>query len=716
MEGSGSAPGCRIHAQDLGMRPKGMRVHRRRMEQSRKGGPAWAGASAAGIEKELVARYGESQRVRVRRGLKQVSERWRDADGGPSDFEAFVRANFAGEPAAADTVFARFEHLLEQAYGHLQEIHREFRSHVDLDAGPIAPYDEIFAGCSPFAHLHDDLFDNKLAFVVLLNFPLTTLAERSAEGMRWTRRQWAETRLAETFSSRVPAGVHLAISRAAAAAERYISEYNIWMHHLVDVQGRRLFPPGMRLLSHWDLRDEIKAGYADDRGGLDKQRMIQKVMERIVDQTIPAAVINNPQLDWNPSTNAVRAAAAADSAFSPGPCGAADLPEPDTRYRHLLETFHAATLADPCCPDAPSLMARRFDRDRQIPEPRVRAMFEEVLTSDVVPRIASLIRRRLGRPLEPFDIWYSGFRPRAPRSEEDLDAIVRSRYPDAEAFARDIPELLGKLGFSGASAGFIAGRIVVEPARGSGHAMGAAMRTGKSRLRTRIGRDGMDYKGFNVAMHELGHNVEETLSLHGADFYCLNGVPNTSCTEALAFVFQNRDLEMLGLERPERQSEALGALHDFWAAFEICGVALVDMGVWRWMYAHPDAGPNRARAAVLEISKEVWNCYYAPVFQQENAVLLGVYSHMIDGFLYLPDYPLGHMIAGQLEEHMRKAGAIGPEVERIARLGRIGPDLWMTRATGAPVGPGPLIASAERALRIGQSETGSRPAPRQPGA
>ena len=25
-------------------------------------------------------------------------------------------------------------------------------------------------------------------------------------------------------------------------------------------------------------------------------------------------------------------------------------------------------------------------------------------------RVAALVRRRLGRPLEPFDIWYSGFR------------------------------------------------------------------------------------------------------------------------------------------------------------------------------------------------------------------------------------------------------------------------------------------------------------------
>ena len=71
---------------------------------------------------------------------------------------------------------------------------------------------------------------------------------------------------------------------------------------------------------------------------------------------------------------------------------------------------------------------------------------------------------------------------------------------------------------------------------------------------------------------------------------------------------------------------------------------------------------------------------------------------MIDYFLYLPDYPIGHFIAHQLQEHMRTAGKLGPEIERVARQGRIAPDLWMKGATGAPVGPEGLLAAAARAL------------------
>jgi hypothetical protein len=662
--------------------------------------PTWMKGALAKVENELVKQYGEVQRARVQRGLKQVSDFWRASDGDQVLFEEFVHTNFAGNPESLDTMFARFENLLEQYFGHMSEIDREFRQQTDLDLGPVQPYDEIFAGYDPTAHLTDDFFNNKLAFVVLLNFPLTTLDERLAEGDQWTRRQWAETRLAECFSKRIPADVNLAISKATAEASQYISEYNIWMHHLIDDQGRRLFPARMRLLSHWNLRDEIKADYQDSQNGLAKQRLIEKVMEHIVDQTIPESVVNNPQLDWNPFSNDVKSAAEKDSDFAPGDRKAVNAPEPNTRYLRLLEVFRASKLADPYSPTAPTLISRRFNEDRQIPEERVQKMFEQVLSSPIVPRVAALIQKRLGRPLEPFDIWYNGFRPKMQYSEAELDAKVSKKYPNPIAYEKDIPALLEKLGFAPERARFVAENIVVDPARGSGHAMGAAMRQAKAHLRTRLEKSGMNYKGFNIAVHEMGHNVEETFSLNTIDYYTLNGVPNTAFTEALAFVFQGRDLQLLGLQSSDAQAEALKALNDFWATHEICGVSLVDMRVWHWMYDHPQATPEQLRDAVLQISKDIWNRFYEPVFHKKDVVLLGIYSHMIDSLLYLPDYPLGHMIAFQLEEHMEKAGRIGPEFERVARQGRIAPDLWMRGATGSPVGPEALLAAAERALSV----------------
>ena len=648
------------------------------------------------VESDLVAKYGEAQRPRIQRGLKQVADFWRAEDGDAAVFEDFVRTNFAGDQTTLDALFSRMELILESIDGHMLEISRDLRQQSDLDLGLIYPYDEIMAGYDPSAHISDDLFANKLAFTVLLNFPLTTLEQRLSEGEKWSRRQWAEVRLAQRFSKRVPADVNLAVARATSEASQYVATYNIWMHHLVDDKGRRLFPPKMRLLEHWNLRDEIKAEYSEGKAALPKQRAIARVMERIVDQSIPNQVVDNPAVDWNAWTNEVKPAAAKDAEHTP----TAKINEPNSRYATILKTFRASRLVDPYSPTAPTLIERRFNENREIPEARVKGMLEAVLASPLVPRVAALIEKRLGRPLEPFDIWYNGFRPRGQYTEAQLDEQVRKKYPTAAAYKADMPRLFTQLGFSPEIAPYLANNIVVDPARGSGHAMGARRRADHPHLRTRVGKEGMDYKGYNIAVHEMGHNVEQTFSLNMVDHTLLSGVPNTAFTEALAFVFQNRDLELLGLAKPSAESEALKTLNDFWGTYEIAGVALVDMGMWHWMYDHPNATPAELKDALVQIARDVWNRYYAPVFRKRDMTLLGVYAHMVDSFLYLPDYPIGHLIAFQIEEQMERAGSIGKEFERMAKMGSVTPDLWMKNATGAPVGADALLNATAKAAQV----------------
>ncbi|MGZ6970268.1 MAG: hypothetical protein ACXVID_01230, partial [Thermoanaerobaculia bacterium] len=195
------------------------------------------------------------------RGKKQAAALWRPADGDAAAFEAFARANTAGDAATRDALFTRLSAALTSLDGHMREAGRDLRMYVDLDDGPILPFDEVLAGYDPGAHLTDDLFENKLAFTTLLNFPVYTLDEKLRLGPTWTRRQWAEARLADRFARRVPASVSLAIAKAQSDSAQYIASYNIWMHHLVDEKGVRLFPPKMRLLSHWNLRDELKSDY-----------------------------------------------------------------------------------------------------------------------------------------------------------------------------------------------------------------------------------------------------------------------------------------------------------------------------------------------------------------------------------------------------------------------------------------------------------------------
>jgi hypothetical protein len=663
--------------------------------------PAALRGAAGRAVAALVRVHGEAERARAERGVRQAASFWRPADGDAAAFEAFCAEQFAPGGAALDAVFSRLESAFETLDGHQLEIRRDLSRFAHVDAGPLLPLDGLLAAHEPSAHLVDDLFAGKVAFAALLNFRLTTLDERLREGERWSRREWAEARLANRFARRVPAEVNQAIARAGADADLYVADYNLFVHHLVTPSGERLFPKGKRLLSHWNLRDELKAQYAVP-DGLPRQRALAKAMERIVTQTIPAAVVNDPSVDWEPFSNAVRPAPAdAIEGGKPPRTAVPATREPDTRYARILANFRAARGADPYSPSAPTLIARVFDLDREIPEPRAVALLEAVLGAPEIPRVARLVSARLGRPLEPFDVWYAGFRPRAAHAEADLDRLTRERYPDADAFARALPATLEALGFAPEKARFLAERIAVDPARGSGHAYEAARRGDRPRLRTRIGPDGMDYKGFNIAIHELGHNVEQTFSLYGVDSTLLAGVPNTAFTEALAFVFQARDLEVLGLPPPSADARRLLALDRLWSTFEIAGVALVDLEVWRWLYAHPRATPAELREATVAIARRTWNRWYAPVLGARDVPLLAIYSHMVNRTLYLPDYPLGHLVAAQLERHLDRLPAgtrLGQEIERVSVQGRLSPDLWMKGATGEPLSAGPLLESAREAL------------------
>jgi len=671
--------------------------------------PSALRAAADRAVKSLVAKHGEGERDRALRGVAQAASLWRlpakgeAGDGDAKAFEAFCGEQFVPRGPALDALFQRMEVSFESLDGNGLEIDRTLSSFAQLDVGPMQPVDPLLDAFDPSAHVVDDLFDGKIAFSVLLNFPLTTLEERVAQGDGWSVRQWAEARLASRFARRVPASVNQGIARASAAADGYIADYNVWVHHVLGENGQRLFPKGKRLLSHWNLRDELKAWYGQP-DALPHQRAIAKVMERIVSQSIPAAVVNDPTVDWNPWTNAVKPAPAdAIENGKPAPARVDGAREADVRYARILANFRAVKAADPYSPTAPTFIARGFEMEREIPEKALVAMLEEVLGAPEIARTAKIIEARLGRPLEPFDVWYAGFTPKRTTSEADLDRMTRERYPTPAAFEKALPETLGKLGFTPEKASWLAEHIAVDPARGSGHALQAMRRGDKPHLRTRIGPDGMDYKGFNIAIHELGHNVEQVFSLYEVGSTLLQGVPNNAFTEAIAFVFQARDVQVLGLPGPDPEARRLESLKRLWDTYEIAGVALVDLRMWHWMYDHPAATPAELREATLAIAREVWNRWYAPVLGTRDVTLLAIYSHMVNNLLYLPSYPVGHLIQSQIEEHLdaKPAGELGAEIERMTSQGQLAPDVWMRKATGQPVSAKPLIAAAARALAAG---------------
>ena len=625
---------------------------------------------------------------RMERGVKQAAALWREEDGTKEEFQAFVEEHYAKTEEERTALFESLSRMMEKLNESADMLTVELLKPTQLmNCGEPTEVDWIMSGYSASAHLTDDLFANKVAFITILNFPFYSLEEKNSLGVNWTRREWAEARLGDVFTSRVPAKVLANMSQALANAENYIADYNIYMGNLRTEDGRQLWDMDKVLLSHWNLRDELKALYPscnlEERGkNREKQEMIYEVMQRIVRQEIPQAAINSPQTVWYPYSNKVENGEAQR--------------EPDTRYQKILDIFHAMQQVDAYCPNMPTGIIRNFEGDIEIPAQEVERLFTDLLGSEQVKIVAAEIKERLGRDLRPYDIWYDGFKARSGMNEDELSAQTRKLYPTPIAYEKQIASMLTNLGFQKENAEDIARHIVVEPARGSGHAWPCVGHNEPARLRTRISSEGMDYKGYNIAVHEMGHNVEEVVSLYKMDYYMLRGIPNTGFTETSAFLFQHRDLQLLGYGRQEMDQEAV--YDAFWGMYEIMGVSLVDMHMWQWLYAHPKATAAELREATLTIAAEVWNQYFESVLGEKDCILLGIYSHMVNSPMYLPNYPIGHIVQFQLEEAL--AGSTPAEwaekYERWYRLGRLTPDVWMQQAVNGELSVQPVLRKIQK--------------------
>ena len=646
----------------------------------------------------LQQTYPNADLVLAERGVRQVAALWQEADGTETDFVELVTTHYAATAEEKKVLYNRLSHILEQCGQSADLLNNTLQEPSTLvGKGEPSTVDWIISGYSPMAHFTEDMFANKIAHICVLNFPHYTLEEKNTLGKEWTRQEWAYARLGDVFSSRVPGNVVANYSQALSEAENYIAGYNIMMHCLRNEQGEQLWTEPMALLSHWNLRDELKSNYADVPNAREKQEMIYQVMLRIIRQEIPAVVVNNDKLLWCPTTNHVSGNPDSDIKLKVNISR-----EPDTRYQQIINIFRAGQQIDAYRPDAPTHVLRTFNEDLEIPMEEIEALFTQLIESNEIKQVAALIRERLGRDLRPYDIWYDGFKSRSSISEDVLTAETQKRYPYAKAFEKDMPRMLMDLGFANDKAKEIASHIVVEAARGSGHARPCVGRNQPARLRTRISDKGMDYKGYNIAVHEFGHNVEEVISLYNIDYYTLAGIPNTGFTEASAFLFQERDLQLLGYKAKGEEAKGEEVLDMIWGMYEIMGVSLVDMAMWEWLYANPKATAAQLREAVIAIAGDIWNKYYAPLLGEPDCPLLGIYSHMVGYALYLPAYPIGNIVQFQLEEHLSQLdgqAAWANEYTRIYQQGKLTPDAWMRGAVGEAMSIEPILNAVREAMR-----------------
>ena len=211
----------------------------------------------------LQQTYPNADLVLAERGVRQVAALWQEADGTESDFVELVTAHYAATAEEKKVLYDRLSHILEQCGQSADLLNNTLQEPTTLvGKGEPSTVDWIISGYSPMAHFTEDMFANTIAHICVLNFPSFTLEEKNTLGQGWTRLEWAYARMGEVFNTRIPGSIYAHSAQAMSEVENYIAGYNIMMHCLRNEQGEQLWQEPMALLSHWNLRDELKSNYA----------------------------------------------------------------------------------------------------------------------------------------------------------------------------------------------------------------------------------------------------------------------------------------------------------------------------------------------------------------------------------------------------------------------------------------------------------------------
>ncbi|EON78373.1 hypothetical protein ADIS_1236 [Lunatimonas lonarensis] len=637
---------------------------------------------------ELVQRLGQTEADRLARGVDHLRSLWMEADGDHVAFHDFCMKQFIPSGETLDKAFEIAEAQFEAINGYRRELSLVLDYPLTTMLRPVTELDRMVAG----ANFQPDFFKNKLALAIALNFPYYTHEEKEQFGPEWTRKQWAMVRLGDRFDFRVDPTKEPEALRLPDELRDYTSLYILSMDQVLSPTMEVLFPPGTRLNSHNGLRDEIKGLYSR-KDPLQSQRTLNTIVMHIIHQTIPACMIGETPYYWEPEANKVYKKE--ENRF----VEVSFTPEADTRYQVLHHNMTSKMRQDSKYAAGSTYLSRTFD-NVQLSEAKIVSLLKSVVGAPEKKAVANLIEKNLGRKLEPFDIWFTNFNDTPDHDMDQLDQVLRQKYPTPMAFQQDIPAILQKVGFSRFEADFIGSRIVVDPIPSGGHANGPQMRGANAHLRTRFEKDGLNYKGYRVAMHEIGHNIEQIVSTYITDHYSLKGIPSSPYTEAMADLLAYRSMVALGVNAEySAREKSQNALAAFWFVCEIGAVALHEIRVWNWLYLHPDATMEELKEATMDIAKGLWNEYFAEIFGVRDVPIFAIYNHFISGALYLHSYPLGNIVMMQLEEQF-EGGDFAEELIRVCKIGKLTPDQWIIEATGKPLSAEPLLQATRKALEV----------------
>lgn len=639
------------------------------------------------VRNELTAKQGAASAERINKGVSQLAAVWNSDDGTSEEFRQFCINNFLTEAELSENLpqIAQNLSLLGSSLSVVGSKFNEPFAFVDV---PELKADRFFRDATP----KYDAYSSGLAHFLKLNFPVYSVAEKNQMAGEWTRNQWLMNGIGDYFADRRPVSPDSLLQSEMTKYRRYMDNYFFRMDHIKDQSGKYIFPAGTLLHSHRGIRDNTKEEY-NRRDGFKRQKLSGDILESVFSGDVPVQFLTDINTRWDPYKKELFIVKNGREERIDG-----FATESDYRYKGLKTKFLMQQEIDKVYGDGSTFITRNFG-NANLDAGETKKLIEAILANPLNEQVGVIIKKRLKRDLQPFDVWYSGFQEQAFYKGEFLDSITRSRYPDPEALQHDLPGILERMGFPAEEAEYVGTRINVHAVVSGGYSSQPDVAGGKALVTTMFDKTGLDYKGYRVVMHELGHAVCGVYCTTDSENFLLAGVPTGGITEGMAEIFAYKNIEGLDLfPYSVEEKKLLLALATMWYMYEMGGNSLTDIMVWEWMYEHPDASVAELKRAVLDISAGIWNKYYSKTFGgKKDSHILSVYNHFTSGDLYLYNYYNGaiysYLLAGSFNRNDLAGG-----LKKACSEGITMPGIWLEKAIGKDFSPDPLFDDARKAI------------------
>jgi hypothetical protein len=641
------------------------------------------------VRKELTAKHGATSAERISKGVSQLAAIWSTDEGAGEAFRRFCLDNFMTEAELAES--------LPEIAGNLallgssgSVVRSKFNEPFDFVDVPEFKADRFFRDATPSY----DAYGSGLAHFLKLNFPVYSVAEKNRMAGQWTRDQWLMNAIGDYFPDRRPVSPDSLLQTEMTKYRRYMENYFFRMDHIKDQAGKYIFPAGTLLHSHRGIRDNTKEEY-NRKDGFKRQKLSGDILEAVFNGEVPEQFLTDTNTRWDPYKKELFVMKNGREERIDG-----FATESDYRYKGLKTKFLLQQEIDKVFDNGSTFITRNFG-NANLDAGETKKLIEEILANPLNEQIGTIIKKRLKRDLQPFDVWYSGFQEQAVYEGRFLDSVTKSRYPDPKALQDDLPEILERMGFPAGEAEYVGTRINVHAVVSGGYSSQPDVAGGKALVTTMFDKSGLDYKGYRVVMHELGHAVCGVYCTAEPGNFLLAGVPTGGITEGMAEIFAYKNIEGLDLfPFTAEEKKHLLAMATMWYMYEMGGNSLTDIMTWEWMYEHPDASVAELKNAVLDISAGIWNKYFSKTFgNKKESHILSVYNHFTSGDLYLYNYYNGaiysYLLAGSFSRNDLAGGLKNACSEGITM-----PGLWLEKAIGKDFSPEPLFEDVRKAIQF----------------